>query len=278
MILKWQAHASQQRWLPVEANTNGWKVWNLSETVQLYYFNSTTLTIDAWQAAWVLVVWKLSYWQIQNKIWAWIATDLDSSLIVTSTALKTLEESTNTTFEAFDWKSLMSRLSSLADWLSNWEYVVDYSKGIIYGKKFDNSKTLVVTYSAPSSIIQDWAYLSKVVRTTAVLTDTYVAGTVISPVDSFNQLLVYVKFTKSGASSGQIKIEFSDDGTNYYQETFSAISAWISTDTLWEHTLSTSGSYRIAVPIKDKYIKISSKVTWTVTTTDMLITAILSNV
>lgn len=76
-------------------------------------------------------------------------------------------------------------------------------------------------------------------------------------------------------TSAELKVEFSHDGTTYYQETFSAVSSTTSTDSLGEHTYSATGNYRIAVPIKDNYIKISVKGTGTVTSSLAVVNAAL---
>ena len=125
-------------------------------------------------------------------------------------------------------------------------------------------------------------YIYENIRTSSILTTSYVAGTVlnfknISPQDK-NQLIIYVAFTKGSLTTAELKVEFSHDGITYYQETFSSISSGTSTETLGEHSFSASGNYRIAVPIKDSYIKISVKGTGTVTSSSMAVDAVLGNV
>jgi len=65
---------------------------------------------------------------------------------------------------------------------------------------------------------------------------------------------------------------------NWHQETFSAISGGTSTDSLGEHTVTASGKYRIAIPLKDRFVRVSSKGTGTVTNSLMAIDAIIGNV
>lgn len=103
------------------------------------------------------------------------------------------------------------------------------------------------------------------VRESSVLTNSYVSGAVIDSVQFNNQVVLYVSFTKGSLTSLELKAEFSHDGTTYYQETFATITGGTETDVLGEHTMTTSGNYRLAFPIKDKYIKISVKGTGTVT-------------
>jgi hypothetical protein len=109
-----------------------------------------------------------------------------------------------------------------------------------------------------------------------------VAGTVLGPTDTtgefpanMNQLIVLVKFTIGSLTSGQVKVEFSHDGTTYYQQTFTSISTGTSTASLGEYSFTASGNYRFEIPIKDNYIKISGKGTGTVTGSSMTIDAVI---
>lgn len=121
-------------------------------------------------------------------------------------------------------------------------------------------------------------YVTHAVRSSAILTTSYVAGTVISEAERNNQLVLLVSFTKGSLTSAEIKVEFSPDGTTYYQETFQSISTGTATETVGEHQISATGNYRIMVPIKDRYIKVSAKGTGTVTSSAMAITAVLGDV
>lgn len=119
------------------------------------------------------------------------------------------------------------------------------------------------------------------VRSAAILTGSYVAGTVLGLDGALNQnqnqLIVYISFTKGSLTTAEVKIEFSPDNSTWYQETFKSVTGGTSTDTLGEHAYSATGNYRIAVPIKDKYIKISAKGTGTVTASSMAISAVVGN-
>jgi hypothetical protein len=107
------------------------------------------------------------------------------------------------------------------------------------------------------------------------LTDGYVAGTVISNVHNQNQLVLLVKFTIGSLTNADIKVEFSPDNSNYYQEAFSSISTTTSTESLGFHRLSASGNYRIPIAIKDRFIKISVIGNGTVTNSTCTIDAII---
>jgi len=124
-----------------------------------------------------------------------------------------------------------------------------------------------------------WDNKVESVRSAATLTDSYVAGTVLTPAGKYNQLIVYWQFTKGSLTTGELKIEFSADGGNTYnQETFAAVSGDTETDTLGEHAVSATGKYRIPVAIGpgETHIKISVKGTGTVTSSSATVDAILA--
>jgi len=50
-------------------------------------------------------------------------------------------------------------------------------------------------------------YIGKSVRSAAILTTSYVAGTVIKDVEKFNQLIIYIDFTKGSLTSLELKVE-----------------------------------------------------------------------
>ncbi len=118
-------------------------------------------------------------------------------------------------------------------------------------------------------------YLLYNVRPVTILTGSYVAGTVVENVHLKNQLIVLARFVIGNLTDGRIKVEFSNDNSNFYQESFSSIAAGVDTVSLGEHKFTASGSYRIAVPIKDRYIKISAIGTGDATGSSMFIDAII---
>jgi len=117
------------------------------------------------------------------------------------------------------------------------------------------------------------------VRTAAILTTGYVAGTVLDFNNTNpalrNQLNILASFTIGSLTSAQIKVEYSNDGTTYYQDTFEAISGTTSTLSLGEYSIAGTGNYVIQIPIKAAYIKISAKGTGTVTSSSMAIKAVV---
>jgi hypothetical protein len=121
-------------------------------------------------------------------------------------------------------------------------------------------------------------YWTKSVRSAAILTTSYVAGTVIglsgdSGVDNCSQLSVLIDFTIGSLTSAEVKVEFSDDGVTYYQESFSSVSSGTDTLTLGEHKLAATGKFYLSIPFQSSYVKISAKGTGTVTSSSMAISA-----
>lgn len=138
-------------------------------------------------------------------------------------------------------------------------------------------------------------YYIQTIRAAAILTTSYVPATIIEGVQGTptpngvpggfvgaqwdNQLVLYFFFTKGSLTSVNIKIEFSNDGTNWVQETYSpAPSAGVTSDVNVVHNWTADGNYRLALPIKDKMIRVSAEGVGTVTSSSLTILAILGTV
>jgi len=121
-------------------------------------------------------------------------------------------------------------------------------------------------------------YAISSVREAAILTGSYVAGTVIEQTHRQNQAVILVSFTKGSLTTAEIKVDFSPDNSTWYQETFQSVTGGTATETLGEHQIGASGNYRILIPIKDRYIRVSTKGTGTVTNSLMAIDLIQGEV
>lgn len=119
-------------------------------------------------------------------------------------------------------------------------------------------------------------------RDAAVLTTAYVPATVINYANlvpsQYSQLNVYITFLLGSLTDARIKIEFSNDGVTWFQETFSSISSGVDTMAVGEHKISADGNYRLSVPIKDSYIRVSVKGTGTVTSSSVALDAAIGSV
>lgn len=120
------------------------------------------------------------------------------------------------------------------------------------------------------------------VRAAAILTGSYVAGTVLSPFNGNpalrNQLNLLIDLTIGSLTSAEVKIEWSHDGVTYFQDTFESIAAGTSTLSLGNYTIASTGTYTLSLPIKFSYIRVSAKGTGTVTSSSMTINAIIGTV
>ena len=121
-------------------------------------------------------------------------------------------------------------------------------------------------------------YEPRSVRDAAILTTSFVAGTLIEDVKQNNQLVLLVDFTKGSLTTAEIKLEFSDDGTNFYQEASSSVAAGVDSLSALERQLDADASIAIYVPIKAAIIRVSAKGTGTVTGSEMAIKAIVGQV
>ena len=125
-------------------------------------------------------------------------------------------------------------------------------------------------------------YQSKTLRTAAILTNSYVEASADSfkPEDVMqaNQLLVFVSFTKGSLTSAEVKIEYSNDNSAWYQETFGTVSGAANTLSAGYSTMTASGNYVIISEIAGKFVRVSANGTGTVTSSSMKIEAALKTV
>lgn len=127
-----------------------------------------------------------------------------------------------------------------------------------------------------SSLFGDYSH--NAVRAAAILTNSYVAGTVIEASYSMDQIIIYWSFTKGSLTSGELKVEFSNDNVTFYQQTVTTPAGGVITEDLGEHKVTADGNYRLAIPIKDRFIKVSVKGTGTVTSSSATVDVILGQV
>lgn len=192
-------------------------------------------------------------------------------------------------------------------------------------------------------------YQKKAVRSSLILTTSYVAGTILENINDQNQLIILADFTIGSLTTAEIKVEFATarrydlaydgqsanftvgeivrgastgaygtvladtdggtsgtlllgnvkgtfldnevltgtvtgvavangtltDNSDWYQETASSVSGGTSSDSVIEHAFDATGKFRIAVPINDRHVKISSKGTGTVTGSLMKVDALV---
>lgn len=110
-------------------------------------------------------------------------------------------------------------------------------------------------------------------RAAAILTNGYVASSAID-VRAYTQAIFFLDFTKGSLTDLDVKVEFSPDGSDWYQETFELIAADTSDETLGIHTYIATGKYRLPVEVASEYIRISAVGNGTVTSSSLKITMI----
>ena len=119
-------------------------------------------------------------------------------------------------------------------------------------------------------------YVIRSSREAAILTNSYVAGTIADNIDEFNQLVILASFALGSLTSTQIKVEFSHDQITWFQEVSSVIDGGTSKDSLMEHTITATGNYAIPTQLKAKHVRVSVKGTGVVTNSSMKIDQLFS--
>lgn len=122
-------------------------------------------------------------------------------------------------------------------------------------------------------------YIFQSIRAALILTGSYVAGTVLDYSNTNpalrNQLNILLDLTIGSLTSAQLKVEYSNDGSDYYQETFMDVSGATATCSLGEYSFAGTGKYTISIPIKASYIRISLKGTGTLTGSSAKVGAVI---
>lgn len=134
-----QNYISNRIPLPVDVVADSTYVNSISgESVALYYFNSTVPTADAGQAAGTVVIAKLKYTGVLDRMGAMIGNDLETSLAwTTGTVLPAakMKPCPVWAIEALDNKTLYEIATDVVENFASGEWCLDHRHGVIYGKK-----------------------------------------------------------------------------------------------------------------------------------------------
>lgn len=115
------------------------------------------------------------------------------------------------------------------------------------------------------------------VRAAAILTTSYVAGTVLEGCERFNKLILNYSFTLGSLTDAQIKVEVSTDGVTYYQLMSDSITAGVNSVAALVYKLEANGvGATTPLDINTKYVRVSAIGTGTVTGSSLTINAILA--
>lgn len=113
------------------------------------------------------------------------------------------------------------------------------------------------------------------VRSAAILTTGYVASSTFD-VDRANQLNLQVFFIKGSSTAGRVKVEFTQDKTNWVQETGVTLSGGIATHQVITHRWTVTGNYDIAIPVNYRHYRVSALAEDDATDTLLAITGVKS--
>lgn len=157
-MMKDQRWVADERGMPVEdIGGSSSRVSVSGETVSFYYSSTGTRTVDAGQAAGVMVEAVLAYGPIANSSGDQVGAPVNTSLSFTSTAFTTEIRLSYKDLESLDRLAFATRLTTLqalvtslktaqaggvATAMANGDYVVDYRKGILWGLKASTQTTL----------------------------------------------------------------------------------------------------------------------------------------
>ena len=152
-LLRGQEQVSAKRPMPVnDVNVSSQTSTSSSATVQLYYYNAGVRTTDAGQAAGVVVDAVFAHKNILNSTGIDIASKVSTSLAYTCDALTTELEWEQRpdiveVMEALDSNTDATLAAQVGALLNNGEFIIDYRKGLLIGKKATTTATMTnVTY------------------------------------------------------------------------------------------------------------------------------------
>ncbi len=113
------------------------------------------------------------------------------------------------------------------------------------------------------------------VRAVAILTTGYVASSTFD-LDRANQLNLQCFFTIGSADACRVKIEFTQDKTNWVQETDVQLAGGVATHQVIYHRWTATGNYDISTPVNARHYKVSALAETDATGTSLTITGVKS--
>lgn len=145
--------------MPVnDTNLSSQVATSSSATVQLYYYNAGVRTTDAGQAAGTVVDAVFAHKNIQNSLGTSVASKNDTSLAYTCNALTTELElearpDIKALMEGLDYNLPYTKAVQVGALLNNGEFVIDYRRGLLIGKKATTTATMTgVTYKYSTGV------------------------------------------------------------------------------------------------------------------------------
>jgi len=108
----------------------------------------------------------------------------------------------------------------------------------------------------------------KTLRQAAELTTSYVASNSVG-CKGYSRASLLIDLTLGSLTDARIKIQFSPDNSNWYDETDTNVAGHASI----EHVFTASGKYCLPVELADQYIRIQARGTGTVTGSSLAVYA-----
>ncbi len=113
------------------------------------------------------------------------------------------------------------------------------------------------------------------VRAAAILTTGYVASSTFD-IDRANHLVLQCFFVKGSSTACQLKVEFTQNKTDWVQETDVTLKGGVATHQIFYHRWITTGNYDIAIPVNAKHYRVSVLAEDDATGTSLAITGVKS--
>lgn len=128
---------------------------------------------------------------------------------------------------------------------------------------------------------QDYTFIG--IRAAAILTAAFVSGDVdITPFNLNpalrNQVNLLLDFTVGSLTSLDIKIQYSNDGTDWYDETFETITGAVAAMVNGLYNFTASGKYVLSLPEKSAYVRVQARGNGTLTSSSLKIGAVVGTV
>ena len=116
-----------------------------------------------------------------------------------------------------------------------------------------------------------------VIRAAAALTTSYVTSNSFN-IQGANQLQLLVSFTKGDSDGCRLKIEFSEDGSSWYQESIVEYSSGDANHSPLARKIEDSANLVLSVPTSSSFLRVSGQAITSGTSTSFSVLATIANI
>ena len=116
-----------------------------------------------------------------------------------------------------------------------------------------------------------------VIRAAAALTTSYVTSNSFN-IQGANQLQLLVSFTKGDSDGCRLKIEFSEDGSSWYQESIVEYSSGDANHSPLARKIEDSANLVLSVPTSASFLRVSGQAITSGTSTSLSVLATIANI